>query len=174
MRGRRFRQALACFAGSTVVGLALAGCGLIPFPLAPRAPLATTKLAADPISVTLRGGIPVVRMCEAATVGLIVLNESLIANDLSKGYVDVWVANGHAHLAKGAEFAVGTAPAGLKSTQSTKQIFDFSNDYWDLTLDDGYGLSKTISQKFRAGDLIEGFWLDYKGRAAPGPCELGQ
>jgi hypothetical protein len=184
MRAKTVGRTLAGLACAAVIGAVLTGCVIIPPPLPPipradgrtpsnpLAPPKATQLAADPISVTLRGGVPVVRVCEAATVDWIGLNESLLTDDPSKGYVDVWVASGNAHLAKGAEFAVGTAPAGLKPTVSGTQTFDFVDDYWDLTLDDFSSNSKTIEQKFRGRDLIEGIWLDYKGRAATGPCEL--
>lgn len=187
MRANTFGRALVGFACAMAVGAALTGCVIIPpplgafprsgprvpsVPLAPFAPFAPTKLAANPVSLTLRNGVPVVRLCEAVTVGWIDLSESLIADDPSKGYVDVWVAVGDARLVKGIEFVVGTAPHGLKQTASGKETFDFTDDYWELVLYNFDGTSKPITQKFRAQDLVEGFWLDYKGRAAAGPCEL--
>jgi hypothetical protein len=179
-------RAVAALVCALAVGTVLTGCVIIPPPLAPfprtgagapSNPLAAPaprKLALDPISVTLRNGVPVVHLCEDATIVLATLSESLIADDPSKGYVDVWVAEGTARLKKGDEFEVGAAPKGLTPTTHGAQKFDFTDDYWTLELDDfGAGRPLEIIQKFRAQALAEGIWLDLDGRPTPGPCDLG-
>ena len=185
MRAHKVGRAVAGLVCAVAVSAVLTGCVIIPPPLTPIAPgdpvapadpgaaPPSISLAPNPVSLTMRDGVPVVHLCEAMTVDWVVLSESLLTDDPSKGYVDVWQAVGNAHLAKGAEFAVGAAPLGLKQTASGKQTFDFTHDYWKVSLANLEGKPTTITQKFRAQDLIEGVWLDYKGRAASGPCESG-
>jgi hypothetical protein len=184
-------RGLGALAVVAIVGTALSGCVFIPPPIFPLHRAATaqvpsepdapsplpdvpTILAANPISVTMTNGVPVVQLCEDATVNLMDLSESLITNDPSQGYVDVWLAQGQAVVRNGDQIVVGTAPRGLSSSVKGKPALDYGSDSWELELDDlTHPSEAAIVQTFRGADLAEGQWLDATGRRASGPCVSG-
>ena len=122
----------------------------------------------DPVSLTMRGGEVIVRICQAMPSSHVALKK--LPNETGGGYEDYWVAEGSGDWLAGTELSLGTVPMGYELTVGPEPFVlepgEYNFEIYDLTGVQTYA----VDAFFDTSDLAEGIWLDGYGEVVELPC----
>jgi hypothetical protein len=130
---------------------------------------------AGAISFTRIGDADYAQLCVPFEADFQTMSESLIDNDPSKGWVDVFIADSRLDesLPAATEWKLGTAMRGQSVDAGAGQVFDFTQGYFKVDvshLDPSGSREIEVVGEFRGQDLTNGVWLDAKGNPETSAC----